>query len=570
MRRLPVLTIRAKLAVLVVVALGASVGGAGLAVFMGHNGTRALDRVYADTVVPLGRLQRVEEFLREVELRIPGVMTEMFSGPGSKAYIESALPEIQKVWGEFKAQERAGLVGTRAQEFDTAFQDLLSLLPRVQAAMGNEDKKALEAAADSWLALKKRLMKPLNGLVEAFREEVGREVRAAEARVRTAVWVIGAGLAAFLALMLPLSLGLFRSIMAPVRHLMGAARQIADGDLTARVPLLSRDELGHLASSVNSMAESLHGAITSATGVARVVSEAAGQLSEASRHLSSAAQEHAASVEETAASVEEMTATVKQNADNANRANAIAVESRAIAEKGREVQTSAGASMVELTESSRRMAEIITTIDEIAFQTNLLALNAAVEAARAGEQGRGFAVVAAEVRNLAQRSAGAAKEIKALIQDSVRKIERGSGLVTDSGRTLEEILAAVRRVQDIVAEITAASQEQSSSLHQLNRAVGQMDTVTQTNAAQTEEVAATAESLATQAQELQSFVARFRLEGAGLAWSPDIEAPPVPRATAPPPPTARAPRPESSKRELVGARNASGSARAKDEGFVEF
>jgi methyl-accepting chemotaxis protein len=209
--------------------------------------------------------------------------------------------------------------------------------------------------------------------------------------------------------------------------------------------------------------------------------------------------------------LEEITGTVKQNADNAKQADQLAMGSRDVAERGGQVVDTAVTAMGEINESSKKIADIITTIDEIAFQTNLLALNAAVEAARAGEQGRGFAVVASEVRNLAQRSATAAKEIKTLIQDSVSKVESGSELVTKSGETLGEIVSSVKRVTDIVGEIAAASQEQSSGIDQVNRAVTQMDRVVQTNAAQSQELSSTARSLTAQAEQLQALVARFKL-----------------------------------------------------------
>jgi methyl-accepting chemotaxis protein len=227
--------------------------------------------------------------------------------------------------------------------------------------------------------------------------------------------------------------------------------------------------------------------------------------------LSSGAQEQASSQEETSATLEEITATVKQNADNAKQANQLALGSRESAELGGEVVGSAVAAMNEINASSKKIADIITTIDEIAFQTNLLALNAAVEAARAGEQGRGFAVVAAEVRSLAQRSATAAKEIKALIQDSVRKVENGSDLVNKSGKTLGEIVASVKRVTDIVAEIAAASDQQAVGIDQVAKAMAQMDQVTQQNSAQTEELSSTAQSMSSHAEQLQALVEKFRV-----------------------------------------------------------
>ena len=254
-------------------------------------------------------------------------------------------------------------------------------------------------------------------------------------------------------------------------------------------------------------------------------------------------------------SSEEITGTVKQNADKAKQANQLAVGSRDVAEKGGQVVVQAVRSMTEINLSSKKIADIITTIDEIAFQTNLLALNAAVEAARAGEQGRGFAVVVSEVRNLAQRSATAAKEIKGLIQDSVQKVEAGSALVNKSGETLNEIVSSVKRVTDIIAEIAAASQEQTTGIDQVNRAVTQMDQVTQANAAQTEELSSTAQSLAAQAEELQAVVGRFKLAAGGQEEST--------------PAGGAAPRPAAAARPAAHDRRASdgkrGAARKTDE-----
>ncbi len=247
--------------------------------------------------------------------------------------------------------------------------------------------------------------------------------------------------------------------------------------------------------------------------VSLAVSSASQQLASSSSDIAGGAQKQAASLEETAASLEEITSTVTQNAENAQHASQLANASREVADRGGDVVGAAIVAMNEITTASKKIAEIITTIDEIAFQTNLLALNAAVEAARAGEQGRGFAVVATEVRNLAQRSATSAKEIKGLIVDSVHKIEVGSKHVTDSGTTLSEIVTSVKRVTDMVAEIAAASREQNTGIQQVNKAITQMDQVTQQNASQTEEMSATAESLSQQALQLQSVITRFRFDG---------------------------------------------------------
>jgi len=259
-------------------------------------------------------------------------------------------------------------------------------------------------------------------------------------------------------------------------------------------------------------------ALIATANIAESVAAAAQQLASASDSIASGAQEQAASIEETASTLEEITSAVKHNADSAQQAAQLAQASREAADKGGRVATDAVAAMKEVNQASRRIVDITSTIDEIAFQTNLLALNAAVEAARAGEQGRGFAVVASEVRNLAQRSASAAKEVKSLIEDSVSKVEAGYRLVETSGEALQQILGSVKRVTDFVGEIAAASREQSTGIDQVNSAVTQMDQVTQTNAAQTEELSGTAEELAQQGRQLLDVVSQFNLrhdEGVG-------------------------------------------------------
>jgi methyl-accepting chemotaxis protein len=253
-------------------------------------------------------------------------------------------------------------------------------------------------------------------------------------------------------------------------------------------------------------------ALVETARIASQVAVASNELASTSEELASGAQEQAASIEETAATLEELTSTVKQTADNAQQASQLASASRETAERGGKIVAEAVGAMKDVTRSSSRIAEITTAIDEIAFQTNLLALNAAVEAARAGEQGRGFAVVATEVRNLAQRSATAAKEIKGIIDETASSVENGSRLVEASGTALHDILGAVKRVTDFVAEIAAASREQSNGIDQVNRAVTQMDQVTQANAAQTEELSATAESLAQQGTSLETVVGQFNLQ----------------------------------------------------------
>jgi methyl-accepting chemotaxis protein len=316
---------------------------------------------------------------------------------------------------------------------------------------------------------------------------------------------LGLGLAGLLSFLL------LRSILGALSAAVNIADRIASGELGNDVRVGSQDELGSLLDSLRRMDSKLVEIVGDVRGSADAVGSAARQLSHGNDDLSQRTQEQAAALEETASSMEQMTATVKQNADNARQANQLAVGAREQAERGGAVVHRAIGAMGEINTSSRRIADIIGVIDEIAFQTNLLALNAAVEAARAGEQGRGFAVVATEVRNLAQRSASAAKEIKGLINDSVDKVKVGSALVDESGKTLSEIMDSVKKVTDIVAEIAAASEEQSQGIEQVNNAITQMDNVTQQNAAVVEQSSAASKAMQEQSSTLVAQIGYFKL-----------------------------------------------------------
>lgn len=314
-----------------------------------------------------------------------------------------------------------------------------------------------------------------------------------------------------------MAIGLFlaffiaRGFSAPLSQAEGALEKLADGDMTVSLNIDTKDEVGRMATALNNAVEKLRSTLEEVTQGAMHAGSASQQLAAASQAIAAGAQEQAASLEETSASLEEITATVRQSADNARQASQLASGSRDAAEQGQGVVSNAVTAMAEINAASAKIADIIGTIDEIAFQTNLLAVNAAVEAARAGEEGRGFAVVAAEVRSLAQRSAEAAKQIKALIQDSLRKVERGTELVNKSGETLHGIVSSVKRVTDIVGEIAAAAGEQSTGIEQVNTAMTQMDQVTQSNSAQTDELSSTAESLSDQATNLMELVKVFTL-----------------------------------------------------------
>jgi methyl-accepting chemotaxis protein len=333
-------------------------------------------------------------------------------------------------------------------------------------------------------------------------EDVFTQARAAMLALLTALASLGALLAWVIT----------RSITVPLNDAVAVAERVAQGDLSSRIEVRSSDETGRLLAALKAMNESLVGIVHTVRSSSDSIATGSAQIASGNADLSQRTEEQASALQQTAASMEQLGSTVRQNADNARQASQLAMSASTVAVKGGEVVGQVVGTMKGINDSSRKIVDIISVIDGIAFQTNILALNAAVEAARAGEQGRGFAVVAAEVRNLAQRSAEAAKEIKSLITASVERVEQGSALVDQAGTTMEEVVNAIRRVTDIMGEISSASTEQSQGVSQVGEAVSQMDQVTQQNAALVEESAAAADSLKQQAQQLVSAVAVFKLQ----------------------------------------------------------
>jgi len=301
-----------------------------------------------------------------------------------------------------------------------------------------------------------------------------------------------------------------RSVVRPLRAAILEAEQVGQGDLSREIRSIGSDETAQLAQALSQMQQALRHLVGSVRENANGVATASTEIAHGSNDLSARTEQQASALQQTAASMEELSATVRLNADNAGQADRLAHSASNVARQGGEVVGEAVQRMRGIEESSRRIADIIGTIDAIAFQTNILALNAAVEAARAGEQGRGFAVVAGEVRMLAQRSADAAREIKSLIGDSVERVEQGAALVNRAGETMDQVVTSIGRVAQIVREISSASREQSTGVAQVGQAITQMDQATQQNAALVEESAAAAESLKNQADELVKLVSTFR------------------------------------------------------------
>jgi methyl-accepting chemotaxis protein len=383
----------------------------------------------------------------------------------------------------------------------------------------------------------------IGALVEHYTSEAMKDAAAAAATAESGRnLLVGVSVAGVL-LGILFSWWITSSITAPMREAVSIARRVADGDLTMKVHAGDRSETGQLLQALADMTENLRSLAAEVSAGARTVSDTSAQIAQGNIDLSQRTEEQASTLEETASSMEELTSTVSQNAQNAREASELAVGASEVARKGGQAVGQVVTTMTGISESSHKIADIIGVIDAIAFQTNILALNAAVEAARAGEQGRGFAVVATEVRNLAQRSAAAAKEIKTLIGDSADKVEAGARLVDAAGKTMEEIVGSVKKVSDLMAEIAAASQEQSMGIEQVNTAVTQMEQVVQQNASLAEEATAATESMKGQAATLLQTVSRFKLDGEhseAAVPQPAAPAPAVPGRGVPAPAKARA------------------------------
>jgi methyl-accepting chemotaxis protein len=516
-------------------ALLVAIGSIGL--FGISQSNAALQTVYEDRTVPASQIAEINQLNLLNRLAIAGSLLNPTPEEVNKGMtgVEANLATMDKIWSDYIATSMTSEEASIAKKLteDRAQFEREGVRPAVAAFRANDLEKAKQLAFEKIRPLYTPVKEGLQALMKLQIDEAKKEYAAAVSRYHTirllsiGAMVGGVLLACFFGLML------VRGISRSLHQAVEATDAVAQGDLSHRIDVQGNDEITQLLTSLSAMQDSLTKVVANVRQGSESVSTASAEIASGNHDLSARTESQASALEETAASMEELSSTVKQNADNARQANQLAQNASTVAVRGGEVVAQVVDTMKHINDSSKRIFDIISVIDGIAFQTNILALNAAVEAARAGEQGRGFAVVASEVRSLAGRSAEAAKEIKSLIGASVERVEHGNVLVEQAGVTMTEVVGSIRRVTDIMGEISAASSEQSAGVSQVGEAVMQMDQVTQQNAALVEEMAAAASSLQTQAQDLVGAVAVFKLpagQGQASLRSTPIRAPAIPSA----------------------------------------
>ncbi|WP_281063816.1 methyl-accepting chemotaxis protein [Rhodoferax aquaticus] len=492
-----------------------AVGGVGLVGIASSNA--ALKSVYEDRTVVVGQLALIQRnLLTSANLIASGALA---SSPDVAAdasrQIDALSAKTKKTWEQYTASPKSSDEADEVKKFGDAYAKFQTeaLVPAGAALTGGNTMQLQMMVNSELPPLFKAANDSLEALIKLQLVEAQTEYESAASHYttirNTSIGAVVFGLVVAAVVGALLIQGIGRSL----QQASTLSQAIAEGDLTVSVDVTGRDEMAVLLGSLMDMKQGLSKVVTNVRQGSEAVASSSAEIARGNQDLSDRTEQQASSLEETAASMEELGSTVKQNADSARQANQLAMSASTVAIRGGDVVSQVVETMKGINESSRKIADIIGVIDGIAFQTNILALNAAVEAARAGEQGRGFAVVASEVRSLAGRSADAAKEIKSLINASVERVEQGSALVDTAGSTMTEVVSSIRRVTDIMGEISAASSEQSAGVSQVGEAVSLMDQATQQNAALVEEMAAAASSLQSQADDLVQTVAVFKIDG---------------------------------------------------------
>ncbi len=508
---------------------------AALGIYGMRAGSLALKSVYEDRTVPISQLGQIENMVLANRLAVAvaiGTPTpEVIEA--NAAVIDANVAAITKIWDAYASRQmsarEAELVKTAAAKRQRFVQE--GLRPAIAALRGLDVGAAQVVVEEKIRTLYPEFKKDIEALIQMQVDGVQEEYQAADSRyelinrITLIIFVVGMVISGTYNFFQIRTIG--RQLGAEPSDAAKVAHNVGTGDLSGNINIKPGDTYS-LMSKLSAMQDSLTQVVVRVRQGSEKLAMASAEIAQGNQDLSSRTEAQASALQQTAASMEQLNSTVQQNADSAAQANQLALKASSVAVFGGEVVAQVVDTMRGINESSRKISDIISVIDGIAFQTNILALNAAVEAARAGEQGRGFAVVASEVRSLAGRSAEAAKEIKSLINASVERVEHGSTLVDQAGSTMAEIVSSITRVTEIMGEISAASKEQSLGVSQVGEAVSQMDQVTQQNAALVEEIAAAAGSLKSQAQELVQTVAVFKLSGPGASFAPTTSSTPAP------------------------------------------